>query len=62
MNELMIEALRKEMAMIIRLMEDSVIVDAKESIYMYVGKLSEIQKFIDTLDNSEKEWVNNDDY
>ena len=62
MNELMIEALRKEQAQLIRMMEDAVTINATESLCMYVGKLAAIQSFIDGLSNTEKEWVNEDVY
>ena len=51
-------SLRKEMAQIIRLLEDSAVLGSSEAVYLYIGKLAKIQSLLDELENTPMEWVN----
>lgn len=57
-SEEYIKALRNEVRQIINMLEDAVMVDSQPQIYMLIGKLSRIQTTIDEIENTEKEWSN----
>lgn len=57
----LINGLRREMAQLIYLLEDSVILGNNESVFMNIGKLSKIQTLLDQLEDNPKEWRNVDD-
>lgn len=54
----MVQSLRKEMAHIIRLLEDSAVIGSSEAVYLYIGKLAKIQALLDELENTPMEWSN----
>lgn len=54
----MVESLRKEMAQIIRLLEDSAVLGSSEAVYLYIGKLAKIQALLDELEHTLMEWRN----
>lgn len=57
-----ITSLRREMAQIIRLLEDSAVLGSNEAVYLYIGKLAKIQALLDELEETPMEWSNEDDY